>query len=324
MGCKNTKTFSYLQKKHYLCTCIYKTLRFTRNTIHIYILIHMNSDKLCFVPFGGSANRMRAIASAVNLARQCAVQLDVVWFREWAMEARLSDLFQPFEAQGITMRDASWWEYYVFDRPRKKNLWLPMLPQRMMFKRSMSEQESTARALEGYDFNEWVLQGGASILPSCMKFGNFADYGSLLREIFHPVKAVTDEVGRFRENFSAHTIGAHIRRTDSVASIKHSPTEAFISTFDREIDMHNDTRIFIATDDEPTRTELQERYGSRIITSSRPATRKSAEGVRDGLVDMYTLAATQCIYGSVGSSFSVMAAEIGGVELIMCKSEANP
>jgi hypothetical protein len=61
--------------------------------------------------------------------------------------------------------------------------------------------------------------------------------------------------------------------------------------------------------------ELKERFGQRIITPSATASRNDIEGIRGGLADMYTLAATCHIYGSAGSSFSPMAASIGNTPL---------
>lgn len=42
-------------------------------------------------------------------------------------------------------------------------------------------------------------------------------------------------------------------------------------------------------------------------------------GNKEGITDMYTLARTQKIYGSFQSSFSDMAAQIGGVPLEILK-----
>ena len=279
------------------------------------------NNELTFVPFGGSANRMQTIASAVNLARRTGVKVDVVWFREWAMEARYDELFNPFAVNGVTLRDASWWEYYVYDRPRKKNMWVPLLPQKMLYDSVLRQENIVKMVNDGFNFESWAVKGRRNIMPCCMKFGAFEDYGALIRELFHPVNAVMDEVQRYKVQFSSHTIGAHIRRTDSAVSIKNSPLEKFMENIDAEIAANADTKIFLATDDEPTRQALTARYGSRIITSARPATRANVDGIRDGLVDMWTLASTDIIYGSVGSSFSVMASAIGGNKLKMVGSD---
>lgn len=43
--------------------------------------------KITFVPVGGLANRMRAVASAVMLAGKTKSELSIIWFRDWALNA---------------------------------------------------------------------------------------------------------------------------------------------------------------------------------------------------------------------------------------------
>ena len=77
--------------------------------------------------------------------------------------------------------------------------------------------------------------------------------------------------------------------------------------------------IYLATDSEEVKREMKERYGDRIFCSGKKADRGSLEGIREGITDMYTLARTQKIYGSYQSSFSDMAAQIGGTPLEILK-----
>lgn len=46
--------------------------------------------KITFVPVGGLANRMRAVASAVTLAAKSDSDLSIVWFQDWALNAPFS------------------------------------------------------------------------------------------------------------------------------------------------------------------------------------------------------------------------------------------
>lgn len=65
----------------------------------------MSKGSLLFVPVGGLANRMRAVASAYNLARHTGVNLSVVWFGDWAVNARFCNIFEP--VNGLCLRDAT-------------------------------------------------------------------------------------------------------------------------------------------------------------------------------------------------------------------------
>ena len=124
-----------------------------------------------------------------------------------------------------------------------------------------------------------------------------------------------DVVDSYRNQFNSHTIGLHIRRTDNAESIAKSPTSLFINKVREEIDQHDDTSIFLATDSTAVKKEFIDAFGARIITPQEEACRDSISGIRGGVVDLWTLASTQKIYGSAGSSFSPMAASIGGVPL---------
>ena len=111
----------------------------------------------------------------------------------------------------------------------------------------------------------------------------------------------------------------HIRRTDNLASIRQSPIELFYQKLDEEIKEDDKVAIYLATDSEEVKREMKERYGDRIFCSGKKADRGSLEGIREGITDMYTLARTQKIYGSFQSSFSDMAAQIGGTPLEILK-----
>ena len=55
--------------------------------------------KITFVPVGGLANRMRAVASAVMLAGKTKSDLSIIWFRDWALNAPFYQLFKPIDRE---------------------------------------------------------------------------------------------------------------------------------------------------------------------------------------------------------------------------------
>lgn len=274
----------------------------------------MKKDSLMFIPSGGLANRMRAIASAYALTQETESDLQVVWFRDWALNAPFRSVFiLPTQ---LSLREATPLDHLLYDRARRRNLWLPALPQRLLFERRIKEQMVTPLKKQDFDFKDWAR--GHRCYMSCYQvFGDFSD--SLYSILFHPVKEVIDNVNRFREQFSSHCIGLHIRRTDNIESINQSPTNLFIDKVKEEIDTHADTTVFLATDSDEVKNELRKIFGTRIITPNKEACRNNIEGIRGGLIEMWTLSTTQKIYGSVGSSFSAMAASIGGTKFEMVK-----
>lgn len=268
--------------------------------------------KMVFVPAGGLANRMRAMAASYTLARKVGVEMKAVWFRDWALNAPFHALFEPIQQEGLSIRDASFFDYVTLDRPRRKNLFVPRLYQRMMFRDALYEARITPLRMQHFDFEAWFRQGGI-YLASYTDFYPY-DY-DLLRKLFVPLPDVWRQIDAFAEGFSSHTIGVHIRRTDNKASILQSPTELFVDAIDKEVEQNDDTVIFLATDSEAIKDEMRSRYGRRLLTAGDEADRNSITGIKGGVVDMYTLARTNRIYGSFQSSFSELASQIGGIEV---------
>ena len=268
------------------------------------------NGSLLFVPSGGLANRMRAVASAYELCKKVDSTLQVVWFQDWALHAPFRSIFE--ETSLVAIREATMLDHILYDRARKKNLFVPALPQRILFQRHIKEQDVTPLKKVSFDFEQWAR--GKRCYMSCYQvFGSFPD--ELYSRLFRPVKEVMDVVDGYRSQFGSHTIGLHIRRTDNAESIAKSPTSLFINKVREEIDQHADAKVFLATDSAEVKQEFIAAFGSHIITPKEDACRDSISGIRGGVVDLWTLASTQKIYGSAGSSFSPMAASIGGVPL---------
>jgi len=268
------------------------------------------NGSLLFVPSGGLANRMRAVASAYELCKKVDSTLQVVWFQDWALHAPFRSIFE--ETPLVAIREATMLDHILYDRARKKNLFMPALPQRILFQRHIKEQDVTPLKKLSFDFEQWAR--GKRCYMSCYQvFGSFPD--ELYSRLFRPVKEVMDVVDGYRSQFGSHTIGLHIRRTDNAESIAKSPTSLFINKVREEIDQHADAKVFLATDSAEVKQEFIAAFGSHIITPKEDACRDSISGIRGGVVDLWTLASTQKIYGSAGSSFSPMAASIGGVPL---------
>ena len=268
------------------------------------------NGSLLFVPSGGLANRMRAVASAYELCKKVDSTLQVVWFQDWALHAPFRSIFE--ETPLVAIREATMLDHILYDRARKKNLFVPALPQRILFQRHIKEQDVTPLKKVSFDFEQWAR--GKRCYMSCYQvFGSFPD--ELYSRLFRPVKEVMDVVNDYRSQFGSHTIGLHIRRTDNAESIAKSPTSLFINKVREEIDQHADAKVFLATDSAEVKQEFIAAFGSHIITPKEDACRDSISGIRGGVVDLWTLASTQKIYGSAGSSFSPMAASIGGVPL---------
>jgi hypothetical protein len=118
---------------------------------------------------------------------------------------------------------------------------------------------------------------------------------------------------QFVPNFAERPIGVHIRRTDNVTSCLSSPTPAFFAA----MNSFSPTIVFfLATDDPAERKAFLGSYSGRIIVHSTECYHRDLkEGIEQGFREFLGLAACSEILGSVGSSFSEIAAAYGGVPL---------
>lgn len=270
---------------------------------------------LTFIPVGGLANRMRAIASALTMARLADRRVSVVWFRDWALNAPFNALFEPFGEPDLTLREAALSDLLTVDRPRRRNLMLPALWQRCRYSRRIYERTVTPLCREGFDFAGWAAAPGKGYMASYSDFMTYPD--ALLARLFRPVAEVRDEVSRrLSAAADGEVVGVHIRRTDNAESIARSPLSLFFDRLDAEVGRDAATHVYLATDSEEVKAEMRRRYGpGRILTAPRAADRSTVGGIRDGIADLYTLAATARIYGSAGSTFSTMAGRLGGIRV---------
>jgi hypothetical protein len=97
---------------------------------------------------------MRAVASAYELCQKVDSMLQVVWFQDWALHAPFRSIFE--ETPLVAVREATMLDHILYDRARKKNFFLPALPQRMLFQRHIKEQDVTPLKKQSFDFEQWA------------------------------------------------------------------------------------------------------------------------------------------------------------------------
>lgn len=266
-----------------------------------------STSSLLLVPEGGLGNRMRAIASAYEHCRRIGSRLEVVWFTGWGMQAPFSKLFMNVDDDVMTLRDGNDFDALLYKEPKFRNLFVPRLMQNIMFERCIYAKSMYARMRDGFDFEGWG-RGHKCYMNSYHQFNTFPD--ELYSVLFRPVDEVKKKINERCAKFSSYTVGMHIRRTDNCESIKKSPTSLFIDKAREELNEHLDMRLFLATDSEEVKKKFRSEFTNCVITADNEASRDSVDGIRDGVADMFSLAACQRIYGSAGSSFSPMAASI--------------
>ena len=278
----------------------------------------MKTPTLYLVPQGGLANRMRSILSACQLARGIGSRLEVVWFKDKGLNAGFHDLFLPVEAEDFHLKDASGWDFLRLQLPKGRNLHLTRLVQKSLFDVSLYETCSPVAASPHELMSQ--LQGRQVYWATC--YAHQAYPADMAAGMFQPLPSIARKVEQYTAQLGPNSMGVHIRRTDNAQAIEYSPLRLFFDRIDQFLAGQPGGRIFLATDDQDTKKALRQRYGEQLVCAPQPASRKTLSGVVDGLVDMLTLASCSQILGSWYSSFSELAAQIGGVPLEIVKKES--
>lgn len=268
----------------------------------------MKTKKIVFVPVGGLGNRMMAICSVASLCKYYKKSLEIIWFKDNALNATFHSLFRPIELDDVKLREASFIDYLMFDRPRKHNLYIPEIYQKAAFKKCIYENDAFRRHLNNDDFSDLSLECNI-YMASFSRIAN-SDINDFS---FKPASDIQENIDRLKKQIGEKCIGIHIRRGDNIYSIKGSPISSFISKMDKELSNDPDLSFYLATDSEEVKKELYQIYGDRIISFDRPADRLSESGMKDALTELYLLASTKKIFGSFRSTFSQVAAEIGKI-----------
>lgn len=270
---------------------------------------------LILTPRSGMCNRLLALHSAIRLSADIGHELQVIWRRETAFPIGLQDVFE-------TPPEVARW--HDFDRLKTK--WRGRLREYMLNVMLCPPPGPMLRAREievlrkaGYDFR---LLGR---LRNCLirSWGYFYP-GDAGFYPYRPLDHLRQAIANVTERFS-NTIGVHIRRTDHTPSIRFSTTEVFVETMRAAQRADPTVDFFVASDDAREIDRLRQEFPGKIITSEpQSLSRRTLEGIEAAVVDLYALAATREVLGSYGSTFSVTAGLLGGIEVRQISNVAEP
>ncbi len=274
--------------------------------------------RLYIEPCAGLGNRMLALASAYRISYENQSKLTIIWKKEGPCYVSFSRLFQPLPSANRVIE--------IVEMPLKQQpvqtVWGNLL-------KYYCRQGTYFISSERVDSlcQQSSSKGGLQLFPQLaheMK-GHKAVYIKATRELcelktedfrfLKPSKDVEERGYHIWSQINPNTIGVHIRRTDHSASIEKSKTEDFIRVMDEIIRSDPNVRFYIASDDDGVLQQMIHYYGRRCICyQSRTADRQSETGMIDAAVELYALSKCNKILGSYSSTFSKMAALIGGIE----------
>jgi Alpha-(1,6)-fucosyltransferase N- and catalytic domains len=267
----------------------------------------MKKTKLTLVPLSGLCNRMRAMASGVYLAKELGIPISVYWRKNKDCFAAFTDLFKPVSINQVDVKSLTWSKFYLLP-DGKRNFYLPGRIRNVIFDKQITGAAET--------FDHRVLKqigAGKTYLLSAYSLAKHYP----LNELFKPVSEIQNQINGLKKSFSQDVIGIHIRRSDNKHSIAKNKIEDYFRFMDLEIESSQDTKFYLATDAIEVKQEMIRRYKDKIIYHPATLERTSVQGMKDAVTDLWCLSLTKRIIGSYYSSYSDLAAELGGIELII-------
>jgi hypothetical protein len=112
-------------------------------------------------------------------------------------------------------------------------------------------------------------------------------------------------------------IAYHIRQTDNEKAIRLSPFDLFLNSI-----MIQEKPVVVFSDEAGVVRALRDRLGpEKILAFERLRQRNTVEGMVEGAAVFFALAGKSRIFGSANSSFSEVASEYGGVELVLLRQD---
>lgn len=275
---------------------------------------------ILLVASGGLANRMRSIAAVVALAKALnSPSPTIVWTCNNDLNARFSHIFSSMP-EGVNLIEPSSIETLLkYEIPRKKNLFLSAIYQRLKFDLCIYEGINLSSLV---DDNNNILCDTLSSAKKTFIFSgeNFYEYPQeLYRTLFQFSDRVIERAKEITGGCKQFHAGLHIRRTDNIESILNSPLSLFEQCINNIIASDKEAEIFLATDDQSVKSHLHQLFPNNIIYNPNPASRTTESGMIDGAAEMYILSQCDKIYGSYWSSYTEAAASIGNKSLTILK-----
>lgn len=261
-------------------------------------------NEIHLIPTAGLCNRMRAIASAVYIAKYLDLPLLILWNKYKGLNAMFSDLFEPINIKSISLEETNKWKYSInFKRDYLLRKILLLNYKQILYNINVWEGDKV--------FNKIKTCNGKLLFISCSQMSKMY----ALNKLFVPTYDIKKILDKITNNFTPNTIGIHVRRTDNTMSIKGSPLEGFIKIIDNEIINNNNVSFYLASDDEQVKEFIKNKYGDRIFSYSMELTRDSLDGMKMAVAELFALSRTSKIIGSYYSSYSQIAAELGNIAI---------
>jgi hypothetical protein len=269
------------------------------------------------VPVGGLGNRIKAILSALSFCKEKHRHLEIIWFKDHGLNCDYDKLFHIDAPVNVQIRNARKMDFLLRDNPRRRNFWIPFLFEKWIYDKRIYYYNDFKALSHMQAASDIRLDAFRNIyMVAC---GIYWENTQMFQWI-KPCREINSKVQKITNRFQENTIGLHIRRTDNLHTIHHSPTALFIESIENEIQKDQRVKFYLASDSMEEKKTLLHLYGDRIITSLKETERNNENGIIDAFVEMNVLSRTNKIYAG-DSSFARVASQLSGIRMICLGSE---
>lgn len=265
-------------------------------------------------PCAGLGNRFIGLACAYYAAKELKQRLTVVWKREPVMGADSNSLIRLPADIKIVDIDQMGYKQGILSQVRG-DATLATLKAKCGI--NLTCDDVAALYLKGGFENVAALIGKFDnvYIKATNPFYDLSKVDMPLKFIT-PSPVINQRVVETMGKKSEEYVGVHIRRTDHAEAIANSPLELFIEKMKECINENAAVKFYVASDDNTVMEELMGIFGDRIVTlKDKCLDRDSVKGICDAYAEMLCLSRCKKIMGSFNSTFSSMAATIGGIPL---------
>lgn len=267
-----------------------------------------NKRYVTYTDQSGLANRIRMHCIAHAYALKTGRKLIVNWKRNKSCFAKYHDIFSA-GASSLEMLPASERLYFHLARFFSAR----------SFRKGMLANRLGVDALPEVSEKVVVLrQGLEASTEHGSRFGNF--HNEVINSLV-PNPDVRSVVDKFLQPFNQPLVGIHIRMGDFIQEHGDSlpPIQNYIEIA-KEIHKHRPDVCFIVASD-GSESELEPLFSAvKCYMRPRNPSRADIGGIRDALTDIFVLSHTDLVVSTPRSSFSAVAAMIGGRPLLRASS----
>lgn len=274
---------------------------------------------LIIEPCAGLSNRILALATAYQLAKEYHHRIKLLWDVDKTVGIEVERLFLlPENIQVITMTKAPLYQKPLLALKSKAiRKWYRAKSDLFLDCCDISE---SLKKNDGGLVREALKKYEIVYIKSFSELEKITDYK--IFEIFQISSEIMEKGQEVFEKIDNKTIGMHIRRTDHEDAIEKSPMDLFILKAKELLEGSEISQIYLATDDRAVEEEMKDIFKDKIITySSKTFSRCNLDGMQDGVIDLLALSKCRKIYGSYGSTFSKMASYLGNCSLTILQKE---